>query len=166
MTGPGGKLIGIGIFLIPLFALGVWVWVETPEGGARRGGGGSGRPARDDPGALVVSLSRVDGKHVRVTYANASGSKINIVVPARPVGVVRIVEAGAPAGEPRALSFRAERDARVELLPGGAYNQTYRTNRRGSLEAIYDSRGSGLPPGTWRGLARSGGKKTEEANGG
>lgn len=166
MTGSSGKLIGFAVFLIPLLALGVWVWVETPEGGDRRGGGGSARPARDEPGALAVSLSRVDAKYVRVTYANASSRKIEIVVPARLAGVVRIVEAGAPAGGPRALSFHAERDARVELLPGGAYNQTYRTNRRGPLEAIYDSRGSGLPPGTWRGLARSGGGKTEEANGG
>jgi len=166
MTGSSGKLIAFGVFAIPLIALGVWVWVDTPEGGSGSGGRGPGGSARDEPGALVVSLARVNGKHIRVTYSNASGRKINIVVPASPAGVLRIVKPGAPDGEPRALSFHAERDARVELLPGGAYNQTYRIRAAVPVEAIYDSRGPGLPTGTWRGLARSGGEGTEEANGG
>jgi len=165
MTGSSGKLIAFGVFAIPLIALAVWVWVETPEGGSGPGGGGSGMSAPDEPGALTVSLSRLDEQHVRLTYANASGQKITIVVPGSPAGVVRIVKPGAPAGNPRALSFRAERDALVELLPGGAYNQSYRIRAAVPVEAMYDSRGPGLPHGTWRGLARSGGEGTEEANG-
>jgi len=166
MTGSSGKLIAFGVFAIPLFALGMWVWMATPEGGSgpsRRGSGGSGG---NEPGALVVSLSRVDGKRIRVTYSNASSRRIAIVVPASPAGVLRIVKPGVPDGKPRALSFHAERDARVELLPGGAYNQTYRIRAAVPVEAIYDSRGPGLPTGTWRGLARSGGEGDEKPNGG
>ncbi|MHC4248837.1 MAG: hypothetical protein ACYS9X_06890 [Planctomycetota bacterium] len=161
MTSSTGKLIGFGVFFIPLVILGAWVWNETPDSGPRAGRGPSGgyKPGRDgpgDPAALTIALARPGPGRIRVTYANASERKIAVVVPGRPGGVLRIVKAGVPAGPPRSLAFRAERDALVELLPGGNYNQLYRTNAAGAIEVIYDARGPGLPAGVWRGIVRSG----------
>ncbi|MHC5057311.1 MAG: hypothetical protein ACYTKD_21770 [Planctomycetota bacterium] len=161
MTSSTGKLIGFGVFFIPLVILGAWVWEETPESGPRAGRAPSGgyRPDRNgpsEPAALTIALARPGPGRIRLTYANASGRKITVVVPGRPGGVLRIVKAGVPAGPPRSLAFRAERDALVELLPGGNYNQLYRTNAAGAIEVIYDARGPGFPAGVWRGIARSG----------
>ena len=136
---------------MPLVILGVWIWEATPEDDARSGGDGRGGPE-----ALAVSFSRPGPGRISVAYSNDSKRKITVVVPGRPGGVLRIVKAGVPAGPPRSLAFDAERDARVELLPGATYNQLYRTNAAGRIEVIYDARGAGLPAGTWRGIARSG----------
>jgi len=172
MTSPTGKIIAFGVFVIPLVALGAWVWETTPEGGARPGRKASGRDGPGDPEALAVSFSRPGPGRLRVTYANASSRKLVIVVPGRPGGCLRIVKAGVPAGPPRAFIFKAERDAIVDILPGGAYHQFYRTNAPRGVEVIYDARGPGLPPGTWRGIARSGalsgaaGEGKRDTNGG
>ncbi len=159
VSGSKGQLIGLAAFVIPLVVIGLWVWEETPEGALVSGGEGG-----DQPRALEIALSRPGAGFLRVSFANASSRKITIVVPGRPTDVLRIVKVGVPAGSPRRLSFRAERDALVELLPKGTYNQLYPTNAAGPVEAIYDSRGSGLPARAWRGIARSG--APEEGAGG
>ena len=165
MTSSTGKLIAFGVFLVPLVALGAWVWEATPDAGAGRVRKASRRDGPGGPDALAVSFSRPGPGNIRVSYANASSRRIAIVVPARPGRCLRIVKPGAPAGEARSLEFDDERDAVVELLPGGAYHQLYRTNAPRAVEVIYDARGPGLPPGTWRGIARSGGSG-QDTNGG
>jgi len=156
MTGSNGKIIALGVFAIPLLALGIWIWNATPEREDMTGPASSGGAGIDEPGALAVSAALDGPRRLRVTFSNASKGKIAIVVPGDPAGVLRIVEPGAEAGPPRALAFHPNTDARVELLPGAGYNHVYRVKAAREVEVIYDSRGSGLPEGTWCGLARSG----------
>ena len=156
MTASNGKLIALGVFAIPLIALGIWIWNATPEREELRSPASSGGAGIDEPGALAVSAAPDGAGRMRVTFTNASKGKIAIVVPADPAGVLRIVEPGAEAGPPRALAFHPRTDARVELLPGAGYNHVYRVKAARGVEVIYDSRGPGLPEGTWRGVARSG----------
>jgi hypothetical protein len=165
MTSSTGKMIAFGVFFVPLVALGAWVWETTPEGGARSRRKASGTDGPGGPGALAVSFSRPGPGEIRVTYANASSRRIAIAVPGRPGGLLRIVKPGVPPGAARQLKFDDKRDAVVEILPGGAYHQRYRTNAPRAVEVIYDARGTGLPPGTWRGIARSGTPSGEAGEG-
>jgi len=105
-----------------------------------------------------VWLGVMSDTEVVVTLANLSPDRFLAVLPSGSGGVVRLVPADAGAGPPADGLYDPVGDTVVAIDRGGSYAFTLKLDAGvplGTVKAVYDTRGSDLPEGVWRGRVES-----------